>query len=178
MKKSLSLFCAALAVSGCANNMEITSPPVNVTRHSGFDTARYQGDHPVNVRSFFTAKKSNGGEERTEFSGAQCRIQGRGFTAKFSTPAIVNLPDHGFYSQAVTGQCATGEAVRPVVAKPYNITVANIKSNNGAGGGVLGMVVAGVANSIALAANDPTNDDYGYHNISVKFPATAQPAGQ
>jgi len=82
----------------------------------------------------------------------------------------VNFPDYGYRSQAITGSCQVKEAVRPIVAQPYNITVANIQSNTGAGGGLLGMVVAGVANSIAIAANDETNDDFGYRPVSVQFP--------
>lgn len=174
MKKMGFALCAVGMLSACGGGMEITAPPVDVTRTANFDTANFVGDHPTNVRTYFEKKKANGGTDRVEFAGATCQVKGRGFQASFATPAILNLPDHGFYSQAVTGKCTVGDTVRPVVARPYNITVANIKSNTGAGGGVLGMVVAGVANGIALAANDPTNDDYGYRPISVAFPDSAK----
>ena len=170
MKKQLLALPLFVLIAGCAERMEITSAPVDVSRTSSFQSENYVGNHPVEVRSFAVSEAVNGKSETTEFSGANCKIQGAGYTAKFSTPAIVNFPDHGYMSQAVTGSCQVKSAVRPIVAKPYNVTVANIKSNTGAGGGILGMVVAGVANSIAIAANDETNDDFGYRSVSVQFP--------
>lgn len=172
MNKLLLTLPFAILVAGCAERMEITSAPVDVSRTNAFQSENYVGNHPVEVRSFAVAETAQGKKEETEFSGAACTIKGRGFNAKFSTPAIVNFPDHGYRSQAVTGSCQVQSTVRPIVAHPYNITVANIKSNSGAGGGVLGMVVAGVANSIALAANDETNDDFGFRPVQVKFPAS------
>ena len=161
---------ALLGVAGCTNHMEITSAPVDVSRTSEFVATNYVGDHPTTVRSYFVGEDEKGREERIEFSGAKCQVKGRGFRAKFSTPAVVNLPDHGFHSQAVTGSCTTGKDVRPIVARPYNITVANMRNNSGAGGGVAGVLVASIATSIALAANDPTNDDFGYLSVGVEFP--------
>jgi len=170
MNKLLLTLPLSILIAGCAERMEITSAPVEVTRTNAFQSQNYQGNHPVEVRSFTQIEKADGKSERKEFSGASCNIQGRGFKANFSTPAIVNFPDYGYLSQAVTGSCKVKKAVRPIVAQPYNITVANIKSNTGAGGGLLGMVVAGVANSIAIAANDETNDDFGYRPVTVAFP--------
>lgn len=170
MNKLLLTLPLSIFIAGCAERMDITTAPVEVSRTNAFQSENYVGNHPVEVRTFALSQKSDGKSEKTEFAGAACSIQGRGFSAKFSTPAIVNFPDYGYRSQAITGSCQVKEAVRPIVAQPYNITVANIQSNTGAGGGLLGMVVAGVANSIAIAANDETNDDFGYRPVSVQFP--------
>jgi len=95
MKKQLLALPLFVLIAGCAERMEITSAPVDVSRTSSFQSENYVGNHPVEVRSFAVSEAVNGKSETTEFSGANCKIQGAGYTAKFSTPAIVNFPDHG-----------------------------------------------------------------------------------
>ncbi len=170
MNKLLLALPLSILVAGCAERMEITTAPVDVSRTAAFPSENYSGTHPVEVRSFAVTEKSEGRPEETEFSGASCSIQGRGYSASFSTPAIVNFPDYGYRSQAVTGSCRVKDSVRPIVAKPYNITVSNLQNNTGAGGGLVGMMIVGIASGIAIAANDETNDDFGYRPVNVQFP--------
>ncbi len=174
------IFCTAVAIAGCGEKpMEITKAPVEVNRTAGFVTENYVGDDQAYVRSYFP-KDKEAEIDRAEFAGAACKLKGRGFTASFQTPAIVNLPDYDYYSQPVTGSCSVDGVVRPVVLKPYNETSRsrNAAVSGGASqGGLLGMAIAGIAVGIAEAANDPTNDDWDYNNVDVEFPNSLRPSG-
>ncbi len=179
MKKTSLLLLAAGSIAGCAQNMEITKAPVEVQRTAGFATQNYVGQDQATIRSHF-AKDEDTGEKKTEFSGANCSLKGRGFSASFTTPAIVNLPDYDYYSQPVTGSCSVNGETRPVVLTPYNETVRArqaASSSAGAQGGLIGVLVSGVVSGIVEAANDPTDDDWDYGNFDVIFPRSAAPEG-
>ena len=174
--RTVALIIGSVAgLSACTESMEITQAPVDVTRNSSFVTQNYVGDDQSVVRSYF-AEDEEKGTEKTEFAGAQCQIKGRGFSAKFTTPVILNLPDYDYYTAAATGQCAVNGVARPLVLKPYNETVrarTEAASNAGASGGLIGILAAGIVSGVVEAANDPSDDDWDYPNASVMFPATA-----
>jgi len=172
------ILLAIATIAGCTERMEIAQAPVEVQRNTNFVSENYVGNDTATFRSYF-AKNEETGEKRSEFSGAACQIKGPGYAARFTTPAIVNLPDYDFYSQPVTGSCTTGETLRPVILTPYNETIRarNAATNAQASqGGLLGMMAVALVSGVANAVNDPTNDDWDYDDVAVEFPASAKPA--
>lgn len=98
---------------------------------------------------------------------ASCDLAGDGFEAKFTTPAVVNLPSFGKQTKPVKLECLVGDETHSYTAEAKNISAENRKANAvGAGvlvGGVLGGALA------AGVSGEKEEDAYSYKPITVKL---------
>jgi len=97
---------------------------------------------------------------------AACEIEGVGFNAKFTTPALVNLPSYGKDTKPIQLACMVDEKPYSRTLKPKNISAENRKANAiGAGvlvGGVLGGALAG------SVTGEKEDDAYSYKPMTLK----------
>lgn len=153
---ALSLAGATLFLSACAERSPITTPPVAVTPTGNPVLRGVVGFEPTELRSR---------KDRKEVSGASCDIQGVGFTAKATTPAMINLPDQKSHSQPVVTTCTLGGETRTVSSEAYSKTSSNNRASASANAGILGVAFSGIIEGV----RDQSNDDWGYRNIIVNF---------
>lgn len=149
-------------LTGCVQHLPVTSPAVNVKFVRGVPGAGMLGFEPTHVRVFQKADKGS-----VEIAGAECRIQGSGFSARLLSPAIVNLPDYGLKSLPVTATCTYGEQTATIIAKPYSATAESYRDYATSSAGLVGLLVAETAMSFD---KEKKNHDFKYRPIHVKLP--------
>lgn len=166
----------ALALLTACTQAEITQPPINITpsgpgavgldvyasaRNRGNPVPAFRGQNTVQVRTW--GPSSDGG--RTELTGVGCSLDSGVYTARFSTPANIIVPDYGPNSPALFIRCTTDSASGSVTANVVNLT-AQQRSASAVGTGLLGAIVIGAVNE---ANRDNLNDDFGYNPIIVQL---------
>lgn len=160
--KVFSALCLAGLVSACTDT-EITQAPVDVTFASKSASQGLAGYHSTKMRAFLkedTAKK----RKKAELTGVPCIVKGSGYSAKFVTPAIVNLPTYGGSTRAVNIVCDyNGQKVSGNVI-PKNLTSEQMMASSGQGGLLGVLLVASID-----AARDKSADKWGYIDYSVGF---------
>ncbi len=168
------LILALTGLSACTG-MEITQPPVDVVarnpgsaagldvyakaRAQGQQVPRYRGENFVPVRSY-TKAGSNG---RTEVAGANCAISNALYTAKVTTPVMIQVPNYGPQSPAINAQCSLGGASGTSSAAVYNESSVR-RQNAGAANGILGAVIA---IGVDAALTNPEKDTFLYRQLDV-----------
>lgn len=178
MKKAKVVAVIALAVSllGCTQ-AEITQPPITVTpkdqanasgldvyarqRSRGNPVPAFRGQNTVQVRTWGATE----GSSRAELSGVQCNLDSGVYTASFTTPANIIVPDYGPNSPALFVRCTAGATSGSVTASVVNMT-AQQRNASAAGTGLLGAIIIGAVNE---ANRDNLNDDFGYNVIVVQL---------
>lgn len=130
-------------------------------RARGNPVPRFRGQEIVQIRT--QGKTSDG---FGEISGVPCSLDSGLYTANFTTPANVIVPDYGPNSPAIFVRCShpdgrSGSATVNV----YNFT-AQQRSNAAIGTGVLGAIVIGAVNA---ASTDNETDEFKYPNIFVQI---------
>lgn len=174
--KARLLFLGMIALAGC-ETAEITTPPISVqpktpsqavgidvyarARAQGNPVPRFRGQETVQVRT--QGKTSNGFGEIT---GIECLLDSGLYSARFQTPANINVPDYGPNSPALFVRCThpdgrSGSATVNI----YNFT-SQQRSAAAVGTGVLGAIVIGAVNA---ASTDNETDEFKYPNITVQL---------
>lgn len=169
-----SLFLIALA--GC-ETAEITTPPISVrptnpsaavgidvyaqARARGNPVPRFRGQETIEIRTQGKTSESFG-----EISGLPCSLDSGLYTASFTTPANINVPDYGPNSPAIFVRCTHPDGRSgSTTVNSYNFT-AQQRSNAAIGTGVLGAIVIGAVNA---ASTDNETDEFKYPNITVQI---------
>ncbi|MGB1236210.1 MAG: hypothetical protein ACPG5U_10795 [Planktomarina sp.] len=158
MKKTAISLLTVASLSACAASLPIETAPVNVT----YTNAAASKDIVKMATPTVRASKYNADGQSAELSGASCKIQGQGFVATVITPAVVRIPMKAGPPPNLTVTCTDGTLTRTRVVSATNLTKQRIQ-NSGAGGGLLGALMA----SAIAAAQDPSNDEYEFQRISV-----------
>ena len=154
-----------LAISGCTNLQEITSPPVDVQFASNAAQQEVAGYWSTEVRTMVGQAPYS-----EELVGASCELTGTGFSASFTTPALVNLPHWAQTSRAVNVTCTLANVSGSKNVTAYNKTVSDIndRANSTAReGGLIGAIVGGIIAGSAARNRDQSKDTWAYRTISV-----------
>lgn len=156
--KKISLLVVAGILSGCAGGMEIAQEPVNVNINPN-SAGRIVDYEQTVVRTFATAP------QRAEISGVPCRLAAQSFSAEFTTPAIINMPDFGHRSEPANVRCDYQGKTATGTLTPHDVTAENNSAVGFGAGGILGMIIA----EAVISASSPENHDFAYRNLSVEF---------
>ncbi|MGV6811729.1 MAG: hypothetical protein ACWA47_05750 [Brevirhabdus sp.] len=128
-------------------------------RARGQTVPRFRGQEVVQVR---TRGKGESGSF-TELSGVSCMLDSGLYSARFTSPANVVVPDYGPSSPAIFVRCVNGETSGSVTVNAFNATHAQNQSA-AYGTGVLGAIVIG---AVAAANRDDEKDDFKYPVIYI-----------
>ncbi len=175
MNKTILVGAVALvALAGC-EAAEITTPPVNVVpniksnavgldvyagpRRRGNPVPRFRGQEVVQVRSSGLSKDG----VRSELSGVPCKMDSGVYTASFTTPANIVVPDYGPNSPAIFVRCATDTQSGSITANVFNATTQQ-RMSGAAGGGILGVIIVG---AVTAANVDNEKDEFKYPALTV-----------
>lgn len=154
--KTTVVLLAALTLGACAPSQAIMQnkdvEPTNVTAKPGVEAPAVRRLVPVPVNAYYKSAKV----------AATCTWDAPAYSATFTTPATVLVPDYGNKTPVVTVSCRNdqGEGAKTVVAESKAET--NAAAYGGALFGVLGaMIAAG-----AVSDND---GDHLYRRVSVRL---------
>ncbi len=175
MKLSYIIGAAALCLTACADP-EISQPPIPVTpkfpnsangldvfaaaRASNPRVPAYQGPTRMTVRTRATGDDNRSGP----FAGARCTLDNEYYSASFTTPAIIELPNYKQTSPDVTISCTDGTRSATRTAEIINLSARDRQTSAGATGGLIGSLVGAGLNA---AMGDLENDTWGYGNVSL-----------
>ncbi|WP_226782084.1 hypothetical protein [Oceaniglobus trochenteri] len=177
MRRAL-IALALLSLAAC-EAADVTTPPIMVTpknpagavgidvyardRARGNPVPRFRGQETVNVR---TRGQGETGGGNVEISGVPCMLDAGLYTASFTTPANVVVPDYGPNSPAIFVRCThpDGRAGSATVSA-FNFSSSQ-RQNAAIGTGVLGAIVIGAVNA---ANTNPETDEFKYPAISVRL---------
>ncbi len=152
-------------IVACTPAMEITSAPVSSTTHKGFAKAAQVGTTTFTARAF-----SKAGTETTELGNVPCKLEGLGFSSKFTTPSDVVVPNMGPSSAPIRVICTHDGQTATSRQEPVNVTVRQIhQSGANQNGGLLGALVATAITSSRVRNRDASQDVYGYDPVKMYF---------
>ncbi|WP_166417052.1 hypothetical protein [Cochlodiniinecator piscidefendens] len=157
------LLASILILAGCAGT-EITQAPV---QFSATQALNEKGITDFTARTYVREEG-----QRREVSGIPCRFSAPGFSASFTTPAVVMTPDMGGRTPSGSITCTYQGQEKLVVMRAINQTTAEIQANAnaaGAGAGLIGVIVSGISASTQMSRRDANLDIYGYQNVAVQF---------
>jgi len=169
---------ALIALTAC-EMADVTTPPIMVTsknpagavgidvyardRARGNPVPRFRGQETVNIRTRGTGESGGG---NAEISGVPCELDAGLYSARFTTPANVVVPDYGPNSPAIFVRCTHPDGRSgSVTVDAFNFTAAQ-RSNSAIGTGLLGAIVIGAVNAAAL---DTERDEFKYPAINVRL---------
>lgn len=174
----LYLFIISLLLLGGCEMADISTPPVSVTpkspsqavgidvyavsRARGNPVPRFRGQEAIQVR---TQGKGEGGGF-AEISGVPCTLDSGLYSAAFTTPANVIVPDYGPNSPALFLRCVhpDGRAGSATV-NMFNFT-SQQRANSAIGTGLLGAIVIGAVNA---AQTDNERDEFKYPAVFIQL---------
>ena len=172
MKTLGPLACLAL-IASCSGIKDVTARNVDVVLSPDFDRRGWVGTHTVTIHTIQDVDvepwtiRTDGGE----MTDIPCTLQGHGFSARFLSPAKVNLPDLGYRSKPVQGACDSNGVIRRFDLRPVNITQRSGHEDRGLVNQVLGAFFEGAMLEAArYTLNNERNDDFGYEGRDVHFP--------
>lgn len=87
MTRIFFVLLTAITVTGCVATAPITQPPVTMRFSSAESRANVTGLDSVIIRT-----RLRQGDTSAELASVPCRLNGPGFEARFTTPAILELP--------------------------------------------------------------------------------------
>ena len=175
VNKVILLVCSVL-LFGCEHMRQTETNKVDVTYTSDFDRRHHVGTHSVEITTFAENKTSWGTYSSLydQILGVPCTLKGRGFRADFKSPARIKVPDLGYRSQPIYGQCELQGIVRTFELTPYNITKdekLSEKTERGALGDIASIFVGDLGYEVL---KDPFETDryheFGYEDARVSFP--------
>lgn len=151
---------SACTLSACMQYTEITTPPQPVNYTSGSVARAVTGTTETEIRTVRSGAATGGND--TEFSGANCKLQGRGFEAQVTSPAIVLLPTFNGSADPLTMTCAANGQTVATVSNPRNLTRDRLNNPVPTTGGLIGAIATSVAVGVIAASRDPLQDNYAY----------------
>lgn len=167
---------AALGLAACAP-AEITSPPISVTpknasnavgldvyagpRRRGNPVPAFRGQETLPIRS--TGVASDG--QRKEISGVPCTLDAGVYSAKFTTPANLIVPDYGPNSPAIFVRCAYDDQSGSITVNAFNAT-SQQRTSNAAASGIIGVIIVG---AVTAAKVDNEKDEFKYPAVMVQM---------
>ena len=156
---------------------EITTPPVLVTpkikanavgldvyagpRKRGNPVPQFRGQETVAIRS--SGIGADGA--RKELSGVPCTLDSGVYTAAFTTPANVVVPDYGPNSPAIFVRCTLEGQSGSATINAFNATTQQ-RMSGAAAGGVLGVIIVG---AVTAANVDNEKDEFKYPPLTVQL---------
>lgn len=151
------------APDGSADGMDIYSG----RRAAGETVPQLRGNQIIEVRTYLPRIDDFGNEVAgQEIAGASCEAILDTHRATVRTPGGVHVPLYGYVTAPMSLECEMpGFGKSIVVAQPYNKTISDRRASTsaaGAGGGLLGVLVATVIVEGINAASDETNDEFVY----------------
>ena len=149
-----------LALAGCEAPEPIE--PTQVVRNNGFASQGLVEMEPTSVRA---VRKSTSGN--TEIKGVGCQLLGRGYSARFTTPAVVWIPEYGQASPLPTVTCDLEDQTASEQAKLQNRTEIDTTGALLDAGGLLGLAIGG---AFSGTRQDRADDNYAFWPIIVEFP--------
>ncbi|WP_298858372.1 hypothetical protein [uncultured Sulfitobacter sp.] len=167
---------SAAALAACTP-AEITTPPISVTpknaanavgldvyagpRRRGNPVPSFRGQETLPIRSAGVA--SDG--QRKEISGVPCTLDAGVYSAKFTTPANLIVPDYGPNSPAIFIRCAYEDQSGSVTVNAFNATTQQ-RMSNAAAGGIIGVIIVG---AVTAAKVDNEKDEFKYPAVTVQM---------
>ena len=167
---------AAITLSACAP-AEITSHPISVTpknasnavgldvyagpRRRGNPVPAFRGQETLAIRA--TGAGSNG--QRKELSGVPCTLDAGVYSAAFTTPAKLIVPDYGPNSPAIFIRCTHEDQSGSMTINAFNATTQQ-RMSTAAAGGIVGMIVVG---AVTAARVDNEKDEFKYPPVMVQI---------
>jgi len=177
MHAKISFLVILLCGLAACEQAQITQPPILVTakdqaaavgidiyardRSGGNLVPRFRGQETVQIRAFGNLN----GDGLSEITGATCMLDSGLYSANFSTPANIGVPDYGPDSPSLFVRCEASGLSGSVTVDAFNLTAAQ-RSNSAIGTGLLGAIIIG---AVAAANNDPSQDEYSYPAISLQL---------
>ncbi len=166
-----------LALLGaCSSQMEITKPPVAYKTLKQLPANTYRGDAKTTVRT--KAKTKNGS---SELSGVDCVLATPYTETQFQTPAHVMTPNLGPATPMAHLKCNYDNRAVQENMQPINVSL-NERSqqarSSGAGAGIIGAVVSGIAAGINESKGDQPGDIHGYYPVNLDMGSVAAPAAK
>lgn len=114
--RSLPLLACAL-LAGCVATAPITQPPVSMSFQNASRAAQATGLEPVTVRARLSAN-----DEIAELASVPCQLNGPGYSARFVTPAVLELPIFGNTAPQVSLSCTYGGETRTRSLRATNVS--------------------------------------------------------
>lgn len=167
---------AGLLVTACSQ-AEITTPPVQIIpknaanavgldvyagpRQRGNPVPAFRGQETLPIRT--SGIGSDG--SRKELSGVACTLDAGVYTANFTTPANVIVPDYGPNSPAIFVRCTHEDQSGSSTVSAFNATTQQ-RMNGATGGGILGVIIVG---AVTAANVDNDKDEFKYPPIVVQL---------
>ena len=165
MKQILIASLLALSAAACGPNgiSSVTQRPIEVKPKSDFNYAGVIGYQPVTIHTATTKGKP--------VRDAYCELTGRGFTANFLTPAIVQVPNFGKATGDLVIYCRfEAQSISRIVKVQKNRRINLTGLAAGVGTAVGGPLAGAAAGTITdLATPEPTSD-FGYEDsVVIRF---------
>ena len=131
-------------------------------RAKGESVPEFRGDQIIEVRAF-----SDNSNSQNEIEGANCHVEGVGYSKTVTTPAKVRLPIYGDQSSQIIVKCShAGYHKKQIELASFNVNHQQ-RLNTASGGGLAGVVFMAVVN----AASDTSKDIYLYPKALVVLEA-------
>lgn len=167
---------SGILLAACSQ-AEITSPPIVVTptnaanaagldvyagpRRRGNPVPSFRGQETLPIRTSGVA--SDGA--RKELSGVPCTLDSGVYTAAFTTPANLIVPDYGPNSPAIFVRCTHEDQSGSATINAFNATTQQ-RMSNAAAGGLLGVIIVG---AVTAAKVDNEKDEFKYPALTVQL---------
>ena len=145
------------SVSGCMSYKPIGTPPQKVAFSS--ETARVNV-HKYSSTAIRTVREE--GSKEIEVKGASCMITGTGYSARITTPALVELPTYHGKTDPVSVACWTPQRSAYKSVDPYNETLQRIRSTQSSTGGWAGVIGTAIGKGLATSLRNPAKDEFAY----------------
>lgn len=178
--RTLAVIACTISVAACAPNRLPLTAVVEVEqangqiggdvyadrRASGEVVPSQRGSQIFEVRTVIEVVNSeNKSTSESEIEGADCLLEGDGFSAKVVTPTGVRVPLYGYRTGELTLECSKdGYGPAIAIAETYNKTFAE-RQSGATSGGLLGVLIVSLIN----AASDETDDEFEYADEPVRL---------
>lgn len=159
MKNLMTGALALALLAGCTAQMPVETPPIDVTYTQ---KAASQGIVKFANPTLRTQRFGADGK-RSEISGVACKLQGSGFNASYTTPAIVRIPMKAGPPSSLVVTCNDGTNTRTQSYGATNLTAQRIQNSGGVAGGLVGALIA----SAIVASRDTSKDEFEFTSFIV-----------
>ena len=171
--KNLSVMIIAGAVlAGCVSEgprqavTEVTFSSQSSNPLFGYDETLVQVVAPKNLKKVISVIKPQ--------DGVPCRLNGPNYSANFTTPGKVLLPDYGSKSGPVTVTCVYQGVTRSRTVSAFDATARAAGKQAGGDSNTLGGVLVGALAESVVAIDRKGKNDWSYPVIQVSYQSLAK----